>query len=485
VIAEGADDPQWPQRSSAERHARLIEILDRDLAPAGEFDALGRRTLAVFDAVMQGRRRYGTEAIGLYIVAGATSAEDMLAPLVLARWAGACDKHTGEAAIDVAPQFDSSQTLETCAGVMRELLQDNAYRRHLEARERVQTVVIGYSDSSRDDGIVMARLAAYKAQRTLAATLRAAGEEHVLCYGRGGSVPRGGGRIDALLRAAPPESVGGALRFTEQGEGIGQNYGLRPNAMRTLERTFGTLARAVLAVRRGIAAPEGRALAECTHFIAEQSRTAWRGLVFEQEGFHDYFRCVTPIDVIERMQIAAASALPADQVSVGTVRPQAWVFAWSQSRHLLPGWYGAGTGFAAASGSFGIDVLRRCYRGWPFFRNLVDDIEAQLARADLAIAAYYDRLAPDASRAFRDTIAGEYRRLEAMVLEIKECGALLDTDRTLQRAIALRSPYVEPMNLMQADLLQRWREGGRKDQDLFEALLASISGIARGLQTYG
>jgi phosphoenolpyruvate carboxylase len=484
VIAAGLDDPGWLQRDSGERHTRLIEILDRDLGPRGVFDALGRRSLGVFDAIMQGRHRYGADAIGLYIVAGATHADDVLAPLVLARWANACDKRSGEAAIDVAPQFDSVETLEGCADVMRTLLQDNAYRRHLEARGRVQTVVIGYSDSNRDGGPVAARLAAYQAQRSLSGALRQAGEEHVLFYGRGGSVPRGGGRIDALLRAAPSESVSGTLRFTEQGESMSQNYGLKPNAMRSLERAFSTLARATLAVRRGVAVREGQALADCVALIGAQSRAAWRELV-QQPDFYDYFCAVTPIDVIERMQIAAATALRADRRGIEAVRPAAWVFAWSQSRHLLPGWYGAGAGLAAGREQRGIELLRRCYRGWPFFGNLIDDIEAMLGRADLAIAACYDRLAPPGLQHYGATIAAEFRRVEALVLEIKECATLLDGDATLQRAIALRNPYIDPMNLMQVDLLRRWRATDRQDRDLFDALLASVSGIARGLQTYG
>ena len=485
VIAQGLDDPRWTRRDGAERHARLIEILDRDLGPTGVFDALGRRTLAVFDAVMQGRHRYGTDAIGLYVVAGATHADDVLAPLVLARWASACDKRTGEAAIDVAPQFDSVATLESCADVMHELLRDKAYRRHLEARGRVQTVVIGYSESNRDSGFVAARHAAYRAQRSLTQTLRKAGEEHVLFYGRGGSVPRGGGRIDALLRGAPPESVSGTLRFTEQGESISQGYGLRPNAMRSLERAFSTLARATLAVRRGVAVQEGQAMAECAALVAARSQEAWRSLVFDEPGFYDYFCAATPIDVIARMQIASAVAVRADRVGVEAVRPAAWVFAWSQTRHMLPGWYGAGAGLAAGREARGIEALRRSYRGWPFFRGLIDDIEAMLARADLGIASRYDELAPPELQHFGARVAAEYRQLAELIVEIKECTALLDTDRTLQRAIELRNPYVDPMNLMQVDLLRRWRASGREDRDLFDALLASVAGIARGLQTYG
>jgi phosphoenolpyruvate carboxylase len=175
----------------------------------------------------------------------------------------------------------------------------------------------------------------------------------------------------------------------------------------------------------------------------------------------------------------------ADRSGVEAVRPAAWVFAWSQTRHLLPGWYGAGSGLAAGREQRGIETLRRSYRGWPFFRSLVDDIEAMLGRTDLAIAARYDQLAPAELQRFGAVIAEEYHRLEALVLEIKESRTLLDSDQTLQRAIELRNPYIDPMNLMQVDLLRRWRASGREDRDLFEALLASVGGIARGLQTYG
>ena len=485
VLAQGLDDPQWPTRTPRERFARLLEILERDIGPAGVFDALGKRSLAVFDAIMQGRHRYGPDAVGLYIVSGAATADDVLAPLVLARWAEAYDRKTGEVALDVAPQFDTVATLDSCGDAMRQLLGEHVYRRHLEARGRLQTVLVGFSESNFESGIVASRLAAYRAQRGLTRALRGAREGHMLVYSRGGSIPRGGGRIDALLRAAPAESVSGVLRFTEQGEGINQNYGLRPNAMRTLERAFASLALATLAVRRGIAVQEGAAMADCANLVAATSSEAWRELTRSDARFSDFFRAVTPIDVIERMQIGSSQAVRNPRGEVAQVSPVAWVYAWSQSRHMLPGWYGAGSGLARAMADRGLDQLRRCYRGWPFFRSLIDDIEAMLARTDLRIASWYERLAPPGLRSFAAPIAAEYERSRALLLEVKESHELLDGDRTLQRAIALRNPYVDPMNLMQVDLLERWRASGRKDRALFEALLASVSGIARGLQTTG
>ena len=485
VLAQGLDDPLWPQRSAAEQHARLVELLDRDAAPSGAFDALGRRTLAVFEAIRQGRHRYGPEAVGLYIVSGAATAADVLAPLVLALWAGARDRQSGAAAIDIAPQFDTVDSLEGCGAVMTQLLADTAYQRHLAARGRVQTVLVDYSESSRESGMVASRYAAYRAQRALSRSLDQARDRHVLFYSRGGSISRGGGRIDALLRAAPAEVASGVLRFTEQGESIAQNFGLRANAMRTLERAFGTLALATLAVRRGVAVQEGAALAEVVGEVAAHSHVAWRALIGGGTQFYRFFRAVTPIDVIERMRIGEQRHSTPHGVDIGAVPPAAWVYAWAQSRHMLTGWYGAGTGLKSAREARGIALLRRAYVGWPFFRHLVDDIEATLGRADLEIAACYDELAPADTVECARAIHAEFALSCAMVCEIKDTEALLDQDPTLQRSIALRNPYVDPMNLMQVDLLRRWRAGGRTDRALFEALLVSVNGIGMGLQTTG
>jgi phosphoenolpyruvate carboxylase len=485
VLAQGLDDAAWPTLSPAERHARLLQILERDIGPTGTFDALAKRTLAVFDAITQSRHRYGTQAVGLYVVSGAEQADDILAPLVLARWAGAYDKGTGQVALDIAPQFDTVASLEACGTVMRELLQDGVYKQHLEGREKLQTVLIGYSDSNQQSGIVASRFAAFRAQRSLTDALKQAQKQHVLFYSRGGSMARGGGRIDALLRAAPAESVNGILRFTEQGESISQNYGLLPNAMRTLERAFNTLAQATLAVRRKVAVREGAALSECVGIAAGHSAQVWRGLVHEQPQFYDFFRAVTPIDVIERMQIGSQQSTRSERRGVDSIRPASWVLAWAQSRHMMSAWYGAGSGLEFARAERGIEMLRRCYRGWPFFRNLIDDIEAMLARADLGVASHYDRLAPTELRPFGVQMRAEYERCRGLVQEIKESGALLDTDRTLQRGIALRNPDIDPMHFMQVDLLERWRASGRQNRELFEALQASVTGIARGLQTSG
>jgi phosphoenolpyruvate carboxylase len=346
-------------------------------------------------------------------------------------------------------------------------------------------VLIGYSDGNKEGGLCASRFATHQAQRTLAQILAAADERHVVFHARGGSLARGGGRIDALVKAAPAGAVNGVLRLTEQGESVQQGYGLRPIAMRTLERAFSALALTTSSAQRGTLDPDDPSYVRCAETIAKASRDAYRALVYTESDFYDYFRAVTPIDVIERMQIGSRPIVRAETQGLEALLPVPWVFAWTQTRHMIPGWYGAGTGLQAAIAECGLAQLRDAYANWFFLRNLMDDLETMLARTDLEIAAAYEILAPTSLQRFFPRIRAEYSAACEHVLAIKGATALLDSEPTLQRSIRLRNPYVDPMNLMQVDLLQRWRAGGRRDRDLFEALLASISGIAQGLQSTG
>jgi len=485
VIARGLDDPAWLARTGGERRALLHAALEKDRGPAAELDALGKRSLAVFEAIVQVRHRYGAAAIGYFIVSGASGADDVLAALLLARWASAYDKRTGEVALDIAPQFESEEALAACGPTMQELLADPLYRQHLQARGRRQCVVVGYSDSNKQAGACAARVIIHEAQRELAQVLSAAGEQTVVFHARGSSIARGGGRIEALVKAAPAGAVDGVLRIREQGATVKQGYGLRPIAMRTLERAFNSLILTTGAQRRGTLAPDDPEHLECAALLAAESRAAYRRLVYQDADFYEYFRAITPIDVIERMQIGSRSIHRDAAAGIDTLLPVPWVFAWSLTRYMLPEWYGAGAGLGALLERFGLPRLKAMYAQWFFLRNLLDDIETMLARVDLEIAHHYDALAPAGLRRFAGSIRAEYLAACQRILAIKDSKALLDSDPTMQRSLELRNPYVDPMNLMQVDLLKRWRAGGREDRDLFEALLASVGGIAQGLQSSG
>jgi phosphoenolpyruvate carboxylase len=482
VIGQGLDDPHWMARSASERHDLLVSAIERDAGAKMELDALGKRTLGVFEAILQARHRYGPDAVGYYVVSGTQGADDVLAPLLIARWAEAYDRVSGEVAVDIAPMFESLDSLEHCGGVMRTLLGDPLYRRHLDARGRTQCALIGYSDPNKEGGIFAARFAAYRAQADLSTALAAADERHVIFHARGGSIARGGGRIDSLVRTAPAGTINGVLRLTEQGEVINQSYGLRPIAMRTLERAFHSLATSLGGAATGVVASAGHQ--QFAARVSEASRRAYHQLVHSGPEFYSWFQAVTPIDVITRMQIGSRPAERPGKEGFEALRAVPWVFAWTQSRHLLPAWYGAGAGLRAAIAELGLEVARSAYAEWHFFTTLIDDLEASLARADLEIAAVYEELAPSHG-GFPAKLRAEFALVREQVLAVKQIQALLDRDQTLQRSIELRNPYVDPINLLQTDLLRRWRESGRQDRDLFESLLACTAGIAEGLQSTG
>lgn len=485
VLAQGLDEAGWTTLPRSERLRRLADILQRNAGPVAPLDALSRRTLAVFEAAMQCRMRYGPNAIGDYVVSATGGADDILAALVLARWAGVDDRRSGAVGLDFSPLFDTCASLDAAGATLDALLADASYRAHLQARGVPQPVYIGYAEAGRDGGYLAMRVAAFQAQRALQASAAAAGVPLRLNHARGGNIARGGARLDVMVQAMPPDTVDGVLHVTEQGETISQNYGLRSNALRSLERAFGVLGLATLARRRRAAATEPAAARELAASIAARSRALWQQLCVEDRDFQDFFRAATPIDVIERMQIGSRSIWePGGRGAMG-IRSTPWVFAWSQARFFLTGWYGTGTALQEALAQHGAATLRDTCAGWPFFGLLIDDVESQLARTDLGIAAHYAALASPGLAGFLPRLRAEYDRCRTAVLAIRDQAELLDGDATQQRAIQLRNPYVDPMNLMQVDLLRRWRATAREDQDLFQALLASVSGIAQGLQTTG
>ncbi|MFZ9709514.1 MAG: phosphoenolpyruvate carboxylase, partial [Steroidobacteraceae bacterium] len=484
VIAQGRDEPGWLSLDSATRRTELVQCLVGEIGPRTELDAASRRALAVFEAMLQCRRRFGSLAVGAYVVNGVNGADDVLAALLLAQWAEAYDKRSGTIAIDVAPMFDSQESLERAGTVMGELLSEPLYRRHLDSRGHRQSVLVSYSEANKQVGLCASRLAVHRAQEALAGSLVAAREQPLLTHVRGGSIPRGGGRIDDLLAAMPAATVRGELRITEQGEGIEHHYGLGPIALRTLERAFGALALATAGTRKGeknVVQPQSIAIAER---LAAVSAARYRGFVTDEPGFRSWFQSVTPIDVIERMQIGGRPILRPGFEGLAGLRAVPWVFAWTQNRILLPGWFGAGSALQAVIDEFGLVAVRTAARDWAFLRQLLDDVEIMLARTDLAIARHYATLAADSGTYFPN-LEQEFALAVQSMLAVKESAALLDGDPTQQRALALRNPYVDPMNLMQVDLLRRWRAGGRTDRDLLEALLASVNGIAQGLQSTG
>jgi phosphoenolpyruvate carboxylase len=482
VISQGLGDQAWAGRPAPERTVVLASAIERDQGPTDSLDAVGRRTLAVFEAMSHCRGRYGARAIGDYVISNTTAPDDVLAVLLLARWAGVTEKPGREVPLDVVPLFDSHAALQASGEILRELCLLPCYQQHLAARRQRQTVVIGYSESNKEGGIAASRFDVYEAQAALIRAADGVGVELGIVHGRGGTASRGGGPIEVLVQSSPPGAIHGVLRATEQGEVVNNNYGLHSIAVRTFEQAVNAVALAS-AGQQDAQTPAQHL--EVMAAVARASRARYRSLVYESPGFLEYFNHVTPIDVIERMQVGSRPVYRRGRPGLDAMRPTPWVFAWTQSRHSLPGWFGVGTGLEEAARELGAGRLAQAWSNWPFFAHFLDDVEMQLVRADLGIAGFYDELAPHDCPGFLDEIAREHATTSHWITWIKGEVDLLDDEPRMQRSILLRSPYLDPIHYMQVDLLRRWRAGGRSDTTLFQALLASISGIAQGLQATG
>ena len=482
VVGECLGEDNWLEMPPEERAKKIINaIVSREGIPE-HLSTLARKTIAVFQAIAFCRRKYGERAIGPFIVSMTQDADDILSVLLLCQWSELHNRK-GEVPLDVAPLLETVDDLDRGPEIMDILLSTNLYREHLKTRGYRQTVMIGYSDSNKDGGLASARWALQNAQQTLVEAVEAHDVELTLFHGRGGTISRGGSKTHVAVLGAPPGTVNGRLRVTEQGEIINEKYGLRGIALRTLEQVVGSLALATAMPRhRGNDEPEWHAMMDV---IADESRKAYRNLIYETPGFYEYFRQATPIDLIERMRIGSRPAARSSKSGIDALRAIPWVFAWTQARFVLPGWYGIGTGLAKAVEQFDAGAFRSMFYEWYFMRALTADAEMVLAKADLGIAKLYSELSGDLHETFFPLIKQEYDLTRDLILEYSGHETLLEGDATLQRAIMLRNPYVDPMSLMQVDLLRRWRESNYEDPQLFEALLASINGIAQGLQNTG
>ncbi len=486
ALAALLDDAGWAERDAAHRTARLQALL-ADATPS-HVDAANdtaASTLDVFRTVLDVRRTHGVDAIGLYIISMSRSAADALAPLALARIAGCVEHADGkpdEVPLDIAPLFETVDDLQAAPAVMRELFEDPAYRRHLAARRDEQTVMLGYSDSAKDGGLFASRWALQRTQVELTELANEYGIRLMYFHGRGGSVSRGGGKTERAIIAAPRGSVDGSLRVTEQGEVIHRKYGIRALALRNLEQTTGAVLRATLRPRpRDAREQRWRDTAKA---LAEASRAHYRALVHEHPDFPAYFRAATPIDVIERLQIGSRPSRRRDG-GIHNLRAIPWVFAWSQNRSGLTGWFGIGHALQLGIREHGLEAMREMARDWPFFATMLDDVEMLLAKSDLDIFERYSRLAGDLHDALFPGIAAEFARARDAILAIKDVPQMLDGDYRLRLSIRLRNPYVDPISLLQVDLLRRWRDGGREDGALLEALVSTVNGIAAGIQNTG
>lgn len=456
------------------QHSQVHGEALAELEAGGEPSDQTREVLDVFRAVAQIQHRYGPRAAGRYIVSFTRSAEDLAAVYRLAEYAGA------EVTLDVIPLFETYNDLRSARAVMSEAVELPQFKARLEQTGGQLEVMLGYSDSSKDVGPVAANLALYDTQAELAEWARARGFELTLFHGRGGTLGRGGGPTNTAILAQPPHSVEGRFKLTEQGEVIFARYGDPTIAMRHIDQVA---AASLMAIAPSI---EQRNVAAATKYsaVADQlskvSRARFDSLI-QAEGFAPWFATVTPMEEIGRLQLGSRPARRGLSVeSLKDLRAIPWVFAWSQARINLAGWFGLGSALEAVGD---LELLRRAYEEWPLFRTVIDNVGMSLAKADPRIARRYLELGgrPD----FTELILEEMDLTTSWLIRIVGGEKLVENRPALRRAVELRSPYVDALSLIQLRALRMLRSDEEAGPEWEHLLLLSVSGVSAGLQNTG
>ncbi|HUQ46892.1 MAG TPA: phosphoenolpyruvate carboxylase [Gemmatimonadaceae bacterium] len=453
-----------------------------------------QRVVDTFAAIKTIQDETGPEAVSTYIVSMTRNSADLLRALLLAREAGLVDL-TGDAprsAIDVVPLFETLGDLENAPAVMRELLADPVYRLQLAARGNRQEVMIGYSDSGKDAGIIASSWGLYRAQELLVPIFREAGVTLRLFHGRGGSVGRGGGSpVYRALAALPPDSVDGRIKITEQGEIISQQFGLLPIAERTLEVTLsGVLLQRFTDWRDDVSDSDVTLFRKTMEELSARSLELYRTTAHENPALFEMFEKATPIAELASARFGSRPAYrPGASGGIDGIRAIPWVFGWTQNRLMLPGWLGVGASMSEmAAKPEGLDLLQRMATTWPFFDDLLAKIEMVCAKADVDITrAYVSRLG--GNEKLLNRLIDEFKLTISTIMKIRGAGHLLDDSVVVQAAIALRNPYVDALSLLQINQLILKRSDpspSKEEMERIESVLATtVSGIAQGLRNTG
>jgi phosphoenolpyruvate carboxylase len=501
-LAQKAGELDGVGYESLDEEGRLTwlraELAGRRLlrSPGMELEPDTAQTVKLFDTVAQVQRECGVEGVQTCVVSMTDSGSDLLEVLLLARESGLVRWIDGrlDSRIAVAPLFETRDDLIAAPAIMADLFADPVYRQQLAAHGDVQEVMIGYSDSAKDAGILSASWALYQAQSALADMAESHGIKLLLFHGRGGTVSRGGGPAHQAILAQPPGSVGGRIKITEQGEVIQFKYGLPQIARRTLElTTSAVLSHSFVDWRDTVSdADQDRFFAAMSE-LSDLAHGRFRATVHEDPDLFDYFAAVTPLEELAVLPIGSRPAYRAGSArDIESLRAIPWVFGWMQSRHVLTGWLGVGTALSTyleRHGEAGLELLLDMRARWPFFSTLLDNVEMVCAKGDLQIAAHYvATLHPgDAGQALYARLNSEYEATVAALLQLQGQDGLLERNPVLRRSIDLRNPYVDALSFLQVELLRRRRDRQDADEDpaLLDAILRSINGVAAGLRNTG
>lgn len=480
-----------------EKQAVLSKVLN-DPRPLLLFDAsyseATQKMISVFKLIKKAHEEFGKRSIEVYLISMAESPSDLLEVLLLAKEAGLYRLYPDGRVVsdlNIAPLLETIDDLIAGPDIMKTAFENEVYRKQLHARNNHQEIMLGYSDGSKDGGTLSANWKLFKAQEEIHNMAKAYDVRLKFFHGRGGSLGRGGGSLNTSILSQPVETLGDGVKITEQGEVLSSRYLIEDIAYRNLEQAASALLEGVSRVQRAPNELELRKKEweEAMEAMSEQALKKYQSLVFGDSDFLTYFHQATPLIELGALKIGSRPMSRKNSEQFEDLRAIPWVFAWTQSRHMLPAWYAAGTGLESfiEADEGNLAILQEMYKKWSFFHSTINNLQMALLKADMHTAKEYLDLVEDpniAQRIFAN-IKDEYERTKKALLQISQNEELLSHSENIKESVHLRNPYVDPLNFLQVELIKRLRDVEDPPEDMITEVLLTIGGVAAGLVNTG